>query len=170
MGYNGSCMQHCHRPAQNVRLSYSLLVRTFCFPFLFAYFMQYISGYKAMSSFTLCLAETIAQHPAQAVGLLYLCPSITLGATHLLWLPEKHIVPMGTRATAGLMLRLGALGDSRTKRESQHPHGTGTGPRNMCSFLGFLHLRAAAMHLRGEAHFLCSKHHSSCLKLCRAEP
>lgn len=45
--------------------------------------MHYISGYKAVSSFTPCSAETIAQHPAQNEGLLYLCPS--LWEPHISW-------------------------------------------------------------------------------------
>lgn len=140
--------------------------------------MHCISGYKAMKSFALCLAETTAQRPARDVGLRYLRLPILVGAARLLRLPEKHIPPAGTRASAGLRARLGALGDSRTKRESQHPCSMGTDPHlpTLCTaaaspsppaapqkhvLLGLLHLRAAVTHRHGEARFLLLKQHLS---------
>lgn len=82
-GCNGSCMQPCHRPAQNIRLSCFLLVRLFFF-LLSACFVHCISEYKAMKSFAPCLAETTAQRPALDVGLRYLRLPVLVGAAHLL--------------------------------------------------------------------------------------
>lgn len=82
-GCNGSCMQPCHRPAQNIRLSCFLLVRLLFF-LLSACFVHCISEYKAMKSFAPCLAETTAQRPALDVGLRYLRLPVLVGAAHLL--------------------------------------------------------------------------------------